>query len=98
MSEILGYDCNGKALRAGDRAEIVNSAPAKMEFIGREVTLLDLPLQFGEYIQIDIPYSGNGADWYAISAKDLKRKGDQECGDWSEIEKATGWNPEAVPA
>lgn len=62
MTDILGYDCDGSPLRAGDRVKIMD-ARFNPNFIGLTVTAIDsAPLGDGD-IQISIRHPQLGR-WY----------------------------------
>lgn len=80
MSEILGYDVNGRPLRAGDRA-ILLKASCEPHMKGQTVTILGptdspLPCNAGD-VAIDVPFPGPLGGWYCSSPGDLRRIDDR---------------------
>lgn len=94
MAEILGYDCNGKALRAGDEAVVVQTTCSRYTYlIGETVTILFRSEEHPDCLAIDrLDYSRGGGR--LVGEPGCFRKIEpEEPGDWSEIERQTGWNP-----
>lgn len=102
MSEVLGHDCDGRPLRAGDR----------IQYVGGQQTNPDAKVgQYGAVVQIEpnehlrIRYwlSGFAGTPLQFSCDDgclhcgideyLRRVDGVDEGDWSEIERETGWHP-----
>lgn len=62
MSEILGYDVNGRPLRAGDRAILLN-ADNYRQALGRTVTVLGPAPDGSGDVVTDIPHRVTGGYW-----------------------------------
>ncbi len=72
---ILGYDCNGRPLRAGDRG-ILLSASNYPQALGRTVTVLGPAPDGSGDVVIDVPHPKNGGYWES-STHNLRRLDDR---------------------
>ena len=94
MSEILGHDCDGRPLRAGDRVVIV-AAPNVPTNRGKVTSVRGPhPEDPKHSVVIDIAHHSPYYAYYSADSKWLRRIDDRpELGSWDEIEKITGFNP-----
>lgn len=54
MSEVLGYDCNGKALSAGDAVIIVDASQELPNLIGRSTLVTGVCARYEGLVELDI--------------------------------------------
>ena len=76
-SEVLGYDCNWKALRAGDQVEIIDTSIEHSHFKGHQTQVVGRSKHFPGEVDVDIP--GDFYQFKAAQPKALKKlyDGDQ---------------------
>lgn len=93
MTDILGYDCDGKPLRAGDRImRVVQlNVPLCKGNVGDIETVIGPSLKYPGSIEVDDPHPLGG--WWSDYPSSYRKIDQPETGDWSEIEKQTGWRP-----
>lgn len=95
MTDILGHDVNGKPLRAGDKAVIVHTpVPDMQSWVGRTCKVIgDASADWSDMVWVYVQPSPPPGIEPAIYPEQLRKIDDHEPGDWSEIEKQTGWRP-----
>lgn len=82
MSEILGYDCNGKALRAGDEAVVLQTTCSRYSYlIGETVKILFLSKDHPGCVAINrVDLSRGGRRLVGSGARDrLAAEGGRKC-------------------
>lgn len=100
MSELLGHDCDGRPLRAGDRVTVLphgGSSETTKHLFGESGKVVGGGfIGFHAYVETDIVGAdGNPA---CFVTKVVRRIDDRpELGSWDEVEKITGWNPTKQP-
>lgn len=97
MSEILGLDCNGQPLRAGDRVVATNdlsaSPRAKPHLGGVHVIAGRSRLRFWK-----VCLETTADDGKPIHASPEALRKIPDLGSWDDLEKTTNWNPSKVAA
>lgn len=94
MAEILGYDCNGKALQAGDEAVVVSTTCSRYTYlIGETVKILSRSQDHPGCVAINRRDFSRGGGRLVGEPECLRKVEPEEPGDWSEIERVTGWQP-----
>ena len=97
MSEILGYDIDGKPLRAGDRVVMVSSPnPLTARYIGRVFEITGLSFVHADSVTISERLNGRRASLVCETVRKLPPK--QDTTTWEAIQEMTGWSPVAQPA
>lgn len=100
MSEILGYDCNGKELRAGDRVVIVRVLnPAYSHLNGVTCSIIGASSHFPGRIEVNIRTISK-TRWLAGIPSAMRRIGSDgsKAGSWERIRRLTDWSPERETA
>lgn len=90
MTGVIGNDCDGKPLRAGDEVVILSQPKVKPEYRGLTVKVVGR-MDDGD-VEIDIPgRSGRGN--VSGPGHCLRRIDHPDSASWDEVSKATGWTP-----
>ena len=97
MNEILGYDIDGRPLRAGDRVVIAMSE-TRPELVGTE-TIVKGPAAHGWPNRVEIDVDPKGTALVVIARTYLLRRIDNnDTTTWDHVAEVTGWTPAGVPA
>jgi len=93
---ILGYDCDGKPIRAGDKLKYIGRDPAREEMKGVIITavtsVIDLSKHNDKFLNFILSAEFGGHKFYDSALKKLDQ--DQKTIPWSECV----WQPKAVTA
>lgn len=90
MSEILGHDCDGKPLRAGDLVEIV--PPADPQHVGVRCSIIGKRFAMPDFLIVDYePEPGRVTVGRTHCFRKVQPK--KELADWQTICLETGWYP-----
>ncbi|OBX36960.1 hypothetical protein A8U91_01308 [Halomonas elongata] len=96
LTGVLGRDCEGKPLRAGDRAEVLQIGDHVPRQCRRTlVTVVRKGSKEGQ-VDIDVPYPWEGEDWWQTECWNLRRLDDNDDANWANVTEATGWTPRTV--
>lgn len=88
MIEALGFDCDGKPLRAGDDVVVVDGCG---EFSGRRTRVVRACNVLAGRVEVEIPQPDG--QWRSVRPHLLKKISGPGLSSWDEVSKATGWKP-----
>lgn len=99
MSDILGHDCDGRPLRAGDRVVILRACNPSARHLEGEECAIRGPSRSKKrdvnVVELDIPFPhGPPGRYWKADTPSLRRIDDKpEASTWDDVRRATGWQP-----
>lgn len=93
MTGVLGYDCNGKPLKKGDRVEIIAHETVREECIGIVSRVVARAAPNKDVMGGSLPRVSLECRLVGTT-ECLKKVDDDEVAEWGRIERATGWKPQ----
>lgn len=93
LTGVLGYDCNGKPLKKGDRVEIIADKMVREECIGIVSRVVARAAPNKNVMGGRLPRASLKCRLVG-STECLKKINDDEVADWGRIERSTGWKPQ----
>lgn len=94
MSTFVGYDYDGRPLKSGDTVIRVNEYPDGASHIGAVHKIIGIcPIDGIGAMEIDVPHPSIIWKWWSVKTNDFRKVKTLDIGNWSEIERETGWSP-----
>ncbi|MEO1082413.1 MAG: hypothetical protein AAFY29_22855 [Pseudomonadota bacterium] len=88
MSDVLGYDCDGKPVRVGDWVQVAKPI-SHTELTGKICRVVGVDPLKSEQVELDLEPIEPSHAWYALPAE--LRVVNDDTGSWDHIEQILQW-------